>query len=402
MDIAQANDEFGIDGILQYLRRRRRFAADHDRQRARPRRDLCLCRAGAVVSAGRSPHDLLFVSEHAYLSQPGKAIKGGIPVCWPWFGPDPRAGSTGPRLRARAAVAAAGDRVHGRRRDPGAARLPRRRGQTRALWPHPFALEIEVTVGATLEVALITRNTGDAPVTLTQALHTYFKVGDVRQAQVLGLAGHDYIDKVAGAETAERTQSGPINFDGPVNRIYLDTAERLTSMTRPGPADPDRARGQPIRRGLEPLDRAVPADGRLRRRGVSAHGLCRDHQRGERRVTSRPARATAWRQPLRDRARLRPCRAGQSGGVAPGASGSNGWTGPRSMASRCRRCRLPAGACSGSGRRANSPRVTARVAPRRSRRCSPTARCAAPRRTARWSASAHASERWRTARRRRR
>jgi glucose-6-phosphate 1-epimerase len=56
-------------------------------------------------------------------------------------------------------------------------------------------------------------------------LHTYFNIGDVRQAQVLGLAGHDYIDKVG--ESAERTQSGPINFDGPVNRIYLDTADEL-------------------------------------------------------------------------------------------------------------------------------------------------------------------------------
>ncbi len=224
MDIAQANDEFGIDGILQICAGNGGFpliTIDNEHARA----EICSY-AGQVLSyrPEGEKDDLLFVSQQAHF-KPGKAIKGGVPVCWPWFGPDPEARGRPDHgfVRARPWTLLVTESM-----SDGATRVRlgvRDDEVTRALWPHAFALEIEVTVGATLELALISRNTGDAPVTLTQALHTYFNIGDVRQAQVLGLAGFDYIDKVG--ETAERTQSGPINFDGPVNRIYLDTADEL-------------------------------------------------------------------------------------------------------------------------------------------------------------------------------
>ena len=58
---------------------------------------------------------------------------------------------------------------------------------TRALWPHAFDLSLAITVGRTLRLALTTRNTGDAPFRITQALHSYFAVGDI--ARTLGVAG---------------------------------------------------------------------------------------------------------------------------------------------------------------------------------------------------------------------
>ena len=241
MDIAQANEEFGIAGVLSICDGRGGFpliCIDNDHARAE------ICGYGGQVLCYRpesEAQDLLFLSEHAYF-QPGRAIKGGMPVCWPWFGPDPE-----PRgrpdhgfVRTRHwTLLGTESRVDGSTR----VRLGCRDDDTsRILWPHSFALELAVTVGPTLEVALITRNTGDKPMTITQALHSYFRVGDVRRAQVLGLAGYEYIDKVASITNLDRPpappaageavdvrikQSGPINFDGPVNRIYLDTAERL-------------------------------------------------------------------------------------------------------------------------------------------------------------------------------
>jgi glucose-6-phosphate 1-epimerase len=228
MDIAQANDEFGIAGVLSICTGAGGFALIQiDNEHARAEISTY---AGQVLSyrPESETDDLLFVSGHAHF-QPGKAIKGGIPVCWPWFGPDPLAKGRPDHgfVRARQwTLLSTEAMVDGATR----VRLGCRDDEiVRALWPHAFALEVEITVGSTLEVALITRNLGAAPVTITQALHTYFKVGDVRRVQVLGLAGYDYIDKVAGADPAGGavTQSGPINFDGPVNRIYLDTAERL-------------------------------------------------------------------------------------------------------------------------------------------------------------------------------
>jgi glucose-6-phosphate 1-epimerase len=235
MDITQANDEFGIPGVLSICAGNGGFpliCIDNDHARA----EISVY-AGQVLAyqPEQEQHDLLFVSEHA-LFQPGKAIKGGIPVCWPWFGrdPDDRGRPDHGFVRARGwKLLSTETMVDGATR----VRLGCRDDEaTRALWPYRFALELEVTVGATLAVALVTRNTGPAPVTITQALHTYFNVGDVRRAQVLGLAGHSYLDKVALSDPtatpaadpdAPVEQSGPINFDGPVNRIYLDTADRL-------------------------------------------------------------------------------------------------------------------------------------------------------------------------------
>lgn len=229
MDIAQANEEFGIPGVLSICAGNGGFPlirVHNEHAQA----EICGY-AGQVLSyrPEDEAEDLLFVSEHAYY-KPGKAIKGGIPVCWPWFGPDPL-GKGRPdhgfvrarpwRLLSTETMVDGATRVRLGCRDDEA---------TRALWPHSFALELDVTVGPSLEVDLVTRNTSEVPVTITQALHTYFKVGDVRRAQVLGLAGHEYIDKVAGADALDNrvSQSGPINFDGPVNRIYLDSTDRLT------------------------------------------------------------------------------------------------------------------------------------------------------------------------------
>ncbi len=224
MDIAQANDEFGIPGVLAIcagngglplISIENGFAS------------ASVSIHGAQVLSYRpltEREDLLFVSRQASF-EPGKAIKGGIPVCWPWFGPDPQQRGRGDHgfardrswqlLATEARVDGSTGLLLGLRDDDG----------TRALWPHPFSLELEIIVGETLDLRLTTRNTGEVPIQITQALHAYFKVGDVRRAQVLGLAGHDYIDKVA--DGARATQSGPINIDGPVNRIYLDTTDTL-------------------------------------------------------------------------------------------------------------------------------------------------------------------------------
>lgn len=224
MDIAVANDEFGIPGVLAICAGEGGLPLISVEN---PHASATISAHGGQVLSYRpatSAEDLLFVSEHAYF-QAGKAIKGGIPVCWPWFGPDPeqRGRPDHGFVRTRGwKLLSTETRVDGSTR----IRLGTRDDETtRALWAHPFALEIEITVGETLKLVLITHNTGDAPISLTQALHSYFRVGDARRAQVLGLAGHDYLDKVAGGALAR--QSGPINVDGAVNRIYLDTADEL-------------------------------------------------------------------------------------------------------------------------------------------------------------------------------
>ncbi len=169
-------------------------------------------------------NDLLFVSDKAYYED-GKAIKGGIPVCWPWFGPDPvdPARPAHGFVRNRQWEVTGSDTL-----GDGSTRVVLGlvdSDDTRKIWPNPFKLSIEITVGDSLKVALVTHNTGGGEVTISQALHTYFYVGDIASVKVLGLEGLQYLDKVD--EFAEKTQSGPVTVEGEVDRIYKGVTGEL-------------------------------------------------------------------------------------------------------------------------------------------------------------------------------
>lgn len=183
-------------------------------------------------------HDVLWLSPDAVLA-PGAAIRGGVPLCFPWFGPHP--GGEGPshglartatwRLVGAAELPDDPDR-------PGGAvlvtfelapeDLP---GPVAELWPDGLLARLEVEVGRSLALRLTATNRGAVPVDLTQALHTYLAVDDVRRTRVDGLAGGRYLDKVA--DGAARVQDGPVLLAGPTDRVYTGTSSRLT-VSDPG------------------------------------------------------------------------------------------------------------------------------------------------------------------------
>ncbi|SNX59653.1 glucose-6-phosphate 1-epimerase [Nitrosomonas ureae] len=184
--------------------------------------------AGQVLSyqpAGE-PEDVLFLSEKAYY-QDGKAIKGGAPICWPWFGADPegkgRPGHGFVRNRSWNVVATEALSNGDTKVIVGLDDTP----ETQAIWAHSFSLRQEIVIGDTLNLSLITRNTGKEKFTITQAFHTYFKVGDITRAKVVGLAGCDYLDKAGGGNT-QKHQTGDVAIDTEVDRIYLDVGNTLT------------------------------------------------------------------------------------------------------------------------------------------------------------------------------
>ena len=83
-----------------------------------------------------------------------------------------------------------------------------------------------VNVGASLKIALITRNLGASDFVITEALHTYFHVSDVAQVQVEGLDGVHFHDKAAGWTQGDQT--GPVGFAAEVDRVYTNSAARCT------------------------------------------------------------------------------------------------------------------------------------------------------------------------------
>lgn len=178
--------------------------------------------AGGHVMAyqPRGEEPVLWMSERSRFAV-GEPMRGGIPICWPWFGPHPEDGGKPAHGFARTAL---WEVVETGIADGGATRVELRLrddATSRAVWPHPFELRLAVTVGRRLRVELTARNIGQQPFTCTGALHSYFHVSDVTNAAVHGLEGCEYIDKVD--HHRRKRQTGPVTVGGEVDRIYTDT-----------------------------------------------------------------------------------------------------------------------------------------------------------------------------------
>ncbi|MCA1962355.1 MAG: D-hexose-6-phosphate mutarotase [Prosthecobacter sp.] len=163
---------------------------------------------------------VLYLSPQATLS-PGKAIRGGIPICWPWFNAHP-SDPTKPmhgiaRIQRWELLRADAQLDH-------VSMLFRLRstGQTCDVWPHDFTCHVGISLGAKLEVSLMTQNNGTEAMVITEALHTYLAVGDIAQTTVRGLKGARYLDTVG--TPAQRLQEGEITFGCEVDRQYVSTA----------------------------------------------------------------------------------------------------------------------------------------------------------------------------------
>ena len=169
--------------------------------------------------AGHAP--VLFLSEKSAFA-PDKPIRGGVPICFPWFGP--REGDETAPMHGLArilewnveSVAMRGDAV-----EIVLSLAP----QTP---PHPgwptCDLRYEISFGASLQMRLEVKNTGEKTIRFAEALHTYFHVGDVRQIEIQGLSETRYIDKTDSFQ--EKMQFHPaLNITGETDRIYLNTAQ---------------------------------------------------------------------------------------------------------------------------------------------------------------------------------
>lgn len=222
MTIEQLNAEYGIDGHLRIIEGNGGLPfieVDNGKGSA-----AISAYAGQVLSyrpAGVAD-DVMFLSTKAYY-QDGKAIKGGVPVCWPWFGSDPedkgRPGHGFVRNRHWNVVATEATEAGDTKVTLGLSDTE----ETRSIWPNAFELAIEISVGSELTLELVTRNKSEHEFPITQGLHTYFSVGDIGQVKVLGLDETEYMDMVDGG--AQKGQEGAISFSGEVNRIYLGSGD---------------------------------------------------------------------------------------------------------------------------------------------------------------------------------
>jgi D-hexose-6-phosphate mutarotase len=168
----------------------------------------------------RGQEPVIWLSPYAKFA-PGKSIRGGVPICWPWFGPHATDAKLPGHGYARTVM---WDVLETKALSDGSTFL--RFGlietdATRTQWPHASSAQLEVTVGKALRVELVTQNNSKESFILGEALHTYFQISDVAQMTIRGLDGCDYLDKVG--EPARRTQQGGIVIESEVDRVYVDT-----------------------------------------------------------------------------------------------------------------------------------------------------------------------------------
>lgn len=170
------------------------------------------------------PTPVLFTSTAAEYAA-DKAIRGGIPVCFPWFGPGRDGRHKPAHGMARIARWHLADAVE---RD-GVANLTWQLTRSDVdhlpgadLAPRAFEVTYRQTFGRELDCELRVRNTGPGAVAFEAALHTYFHVGDVERVHLEGLAGAEYLDKVTGTTDYQR---GDVTFTGETDRVYASTAD---------------------------------------------------------------------------------------------------------------------------------------------------------------------------------
>jgi|HubBroStandDraft_6_1064221.scaffolds.fasta_scaffold04791_2 glucose-6-phosphate 1-epimerase len=176
---------------------------------------------GAHVTSWRpaGAEEVLFLSSKSRW-QDGAAIRGGVPICFPWFGDkadDPTAPAHG-FVRTKSwqldAIALSGDGVT-------VTMFTSSNEGTKQWWPADFCLTYRATFGNELSLELELHNRGTTPLRFEEALHSYHRVRDVRIARLAGLDGIRYVDKTDSYR--EKNQQGDIVVTGETDRVYLNT-----------------------------------------------------------------------------------------------------------------------------------------------------------------------------------
>lgn len=218
-DIVTLNKNFGIAGQLEFVQDAggltiARIANAHGQS------SIALQGAHIMTFQPDGEQPVIWLSPAARLVQ-GKSIRGGVPICWPWFG----AHASEPTFPAHGFARTVAWQVAASEALPGGStcitfELPQN-SMPPAQWPHPCRVRLVVKVGKTLAAELITENTGNTAFEIGEALHTYFTISDVDELRITGMEGCTYLDKVGVAQT--RVQQGAIQIACEVDRIYIDT-----------------------------------------------------------------------------------------------------------------------------------------------------------------------------------
>jgi glucose-6-phosphate 1-epimerase len=180
---------------------------------------------GAHVTSWKpaSREEVFFLSSKSRWED-GSSIRGGVPICFPWFAgkaDDPKAPAHG-FVRTKAwqleSIAQAGGAVT-------VSMFTESNEDTRRWWPAEFRLVYRATFGSELTLELEVTNTGETALRFEEALHAYHRVGNIEKVRVRGLDSVHYLDKTDS--NREKTQHGEIAIISETDRVYLNTSDAI-------------------------------------------------------------------------------------------------------------------------------------------------------------------------------
>jgi glucose-6-phosphate 1-epimerase len=169
---------------------------------------------------------VLWLSRESHFER-ARPIRGGVPVCFPWFGPKAGAPEAPMHGFARILPWALGEVTRDADGRLEAVLELTPEAAARGGFPLELGLTLTLSVGRSLRLALAVRNADGAPARFEQALHSYFAVSDVRGVRVLGLEGASYLDKTDAMARKPGTPE-PIRIASETDRVYLDTTATVT------------------------------------------------------------------------------------------------------------------------------------------------------------------------------
>jgi glucose-6-phosphate 1-epimerase len=216
--LAQLERRFGIPGL----------ASVGEGNDAMPRvqitSPLCnaeMCLHGAQVTSWTpaGSDEVLFLSSKSRWTD-GQAIRGGIPICFPWF----RAKANDSQAPAHGFVRTRTWRLESILEEDGAvvvSMVTESDEHTRHWWPGEFRLVHRATFGSHLKLELVCTNTGTTTLRFEEALHTYNRVADVRRVRVLGLETVRFLDNTDSNK--EKAQRGEVAITSQTDNAYLNT-----------------------------------------------------------------------------------------------------------------------------------------------------------------------------------
>lgn len=170
--------------------------------------------------------DVIWLSDDAKFVE-GKSVRGGIPLCWPWFGAHHNDNSFPAHGFARTVYWQVKDVQNISKDETRITFLleTKHLNNISNMWPLDTSVEYTISVSKDLTLDLTTYNQSTESITIGQALHTYFNVADITNTAVYGLEDKSYLDKPDDFKL--KKQSGPLHFNSEVDRVYLKTSDDI-------------------------------------------------------------------------------------------------------------------------------------------------------------------------------